>query len=560
VTSLSRIADVAVRLASSLEPGEVCATAVRAVGEALSAAACSLYDFSPTHELVTLQAAWSADGDPDAGQLVGVPFPLADRPGLREAIRERRTVETHVNDPGLTQAERDEMWADLTILATPLVFRGEVIGALTRADKSLRRATQEERDLFEQLAAIAALALGNARLFAGQQDHNRHLAALLEASRAVSSTVVLDEVLAVLARKAVDALPIVRCRVYEYDSASGLLAERTGYAAPFDDGELPAVPDADDPSSVVRRALSSSRIETERLTLPAQVRRRPRLRTAPDRYLTRFAVPIVFGGVPLGAMAFLESRGERELSVTELELAQALAAQAGAAIRNAHLFDSLKEQAVTDGLTGLHNHRYFYDRLGDEIARARRYGAPLSLLMLDVDGFKEFNDAHGHRAGDDALRTIAHLLQAQLRKGIDVLARYGGEEFAVILLNTAVEGAARKVTAPDQTGATNAHVGTATSDMGTQAAVQAAAAPAVPTAGTGRPQQGDGALCVAERLRRSVEAAGTGGLRPARRLTVSVGVAQLTDGLDTAAFVATADAALYQAKERGKNQVCSATS
>jgi diguanylate cyclase (GGDEF)-like protein len=82
----------------------------------------------------------------------------------------------------------------------------------------------------------------------------------------------------------------------------------------------------------------------------------------------------------------------------------------------------------------------------------------------------------------------------------------------------------------------------------------------VPTAGTGRPQQGDGALCVAERLRRSVEAAGTGGLRPARRLTVSVGVAQLTDGLDTAAFVATADAALYQAKERGKNQVCSATS
>ena len=99
MTSSSRIADVAVRLASSLEPGEVCATAARAVGGALTSAGCCVYDFSPTHDLVTLQAAWSADDDPDAGQLVGAPFPLAGRPGLRDAIRERRTVETHVTIP-----------------------------------------------------------------------------------------------------------------------------------------------------------------------------------------------------------------------------------------------------------------------------------------------------------------------------------------------------------------------------------------------------------------------------------------------------------------------------
>ena len=258
------IAEVAVRLASSLEPEEVYATTARAVGEAMTSATCAVYDYSPSHELMTMRATWSPDADPDADVLVGVSFPLSGRASLQQVVRERRTTETHVNDPGLSPAERDEMWDDLTLLATPLVFR-EVLGALTHAEKSIRRTTPPERELFEQLAAIAALAIGNARLFSGQQSHNRHLAALLEASRAVSSTVVLDEVLSVLARKAADALSIVRCRVYEFDAASGALAERTGYFAPYAGGELPPAPDVDDPSSVVRRALSSREVETERL-------------------------------------------------------------------------------------------------------------------------------------------------------------------------------------------------------------------------------------------------------------------------------------------------------
>ena len=151
-------------------------------------------------------------------------------------------------------------------------------------------------------------------LFIGQEDQNRHLAALLEASRAVSSTVVLDEVLSVLARKAAEALSIVRCRVYEFDAASGDLSERTGYFAPYDRGELPAAPDVDDPSSSVRQALATGEVRLERLALPAPARRRLSRRKVPVQYVTRFAVPIVFGGTPLGAMAFLEPRGEREFS------------------------------------------------------------------------------------------------------------------------------------------------------------------------------------------------------------------------------------------------------
>ena len=83
----------------------------------------------------------------------------------------------------------------------------------------------------------------------------------------------------------------------------------------------------------------------------------------------------------------------------------------------------------------------FYERLEQELARGRRYDAPVSLLMIDIDDFKELNDTYGHPAGDEALRRLGRLLAEQLRRGIDLPARYGGEEFAVILPNTAVESA-----------------------------------------------------------------------------------------------------------------------
>ena len=95
----------------------------------------------------------------------------------------------------------------------------------------------------------------------------------------------------------------------------------------------------------------------------------------------------------------------------------------------------LKARSITDSLTGLKNHREFQERLDDEISRASRYHLPLSLIMLDVDHFKRFNDRYGHPAGDEVLRTLAQLLKQHARE-TDILARYGGEEFAVILAST----------------------------------------------------------------------------------------------------------------------------
>ena len=96
--------------------------------------------------------------------------------------------------------------------------------------------------------------------------------------------------------------------------------------------------------------------------------------------------------------------------------------------------------AIADGLTGLYNHRYLHERLNEELRRSEELGAPLSLLFCDLDEFKEFNDALGHAAGDNALRSTAHVLEQSIRH-IDLAARYGGEEFVVALIGTDAVGA-----------------------------------------------------------------------------------------------------------------------
>jgi len=130
-----------------------------------------------------------------------------------------------------------------------------------------------------------------------------------------------------------------------------------------------------------------------------------------------------------------------------LKLCQLMANMSANALENAVLFQSMKkaqsnleQMAITDGLTGLYNHRYFYDRLDDEFSRAKRYELNLSCIFIDLDDFKKINDAHGHRQGDEVLRQVGVFIREIIRES-DIAARYGGEEFVLLLPETGKEGA-----------------------------------------------------------------------------------------------------------------------
>jgi diguanylate cyclase (GGDEF)-like protein len=210
-------------------------------------------------------------------------------------------------------------------------------------------------------------------------------------------------------------------------------------------------------------------------------------------------------GSPLSGAAMTLVRRARPFDESQREVLRYLIGQAAASLENVELHEMVAEQAVTDELTGLANNRRFRRWISTEVARAERFGHDLSLLMFDIDNFKQVNDTHGHLQGDEVLRSIGQVLREESR-GIDEPARYGGEEFAIGLPET---------------------------DL-------------------------DGAVEVAERVRVRIEGIeipmvdGNGSMK----VTTSVGAATAARvGTDARDLVDAADQALYRAKRSGKNRV-----
>ncbi len=147
------------------------------------------------------------------------------------------------------------------------------------------------------------------------------------------------------------------------------------------------------------------------------------------------SVPILVGDEVFGVLNITDRIDDQPFDEHDLETLNLLARHLALCIENSLLQAQIQHLANTDGLTGVYNHRYFQERLQEEIERASRFGKFVSLMMLDVNEFKEFNDTYGHQAGDILLQEIAAIIKQRVRH-FDLVSRYGGDEFTVTLPET----------------------------------------------------------------------------------------------------------------------------
>lgn len=231
---------------------------------------------------------------------------------------------------------------------------------------------------------------------------------------------------------------------------------------------------------------------------------------APERHpsepecTTQLSVPLFSGQRAFGVLNLYDKVAGR-FTETDLRTILSLSDQAGVAIENVLLHEEAQRLAIMDGLTGIWNHRWFQIQLAQELDRAERFHRPFSLLVLDIDDFKLFNDTYGHQVGDFVLIELARRVKSGIRD-VDMFARYGGEEFELLLSET------------DSSGGANA----------------------------------------AEKVRRAISSTPfESEMAPEPlKVTVSIGVASYPEaGTDTGSIFRAADKAMYEAKSLGKNRV-----
>jgi len=216
-----------------------------------------------------------------------------------------------------------------------------------------------------------------------------------------------------------------------------------------------------------------------------------------NAYKDCIILPLEINRVTFG---YLAAKGVEKESEEKFHI---LAQQCLLGVRRALLYQQVQELAITDSLTGIFTRKHYMERLAEEINYSRKFNYPFSLLMLDIDYFKQINDHYGHLVGDAVLKFVAKLIKDNLRQ-VDLLCRYGGEEFSIILTNTDKEGA----------------------------------------------------KLAAERIRQSIENGSIKVYDEDLKVTISIGVSTFPENAqDGQGLIDLADKALYKAKQNGRNRI-----
>ncbi len=309
----------------------------------------------------------------------------------------------------------------LSWAGAPIILRGQAVGVLVVQNHEREGAyDQENLEILKIVAAQAAVAIENARLFAGDQKRLRQLTFLHNITRTAISTLDSEDMLSQIAQEiqknfAYDHIGIglldYQTKEVEWKAEAGAGAFIQKKRIPLEigligrvarNGKLIVVNDSDENFAGIL----------------------PKTRSA-------LCVPITYADQMLGVLN-IESQNPGAFHDDDLPILQTLADHLATALHNAFTFNRTQEQAITDGLTGVKTRRFFMESLNAEWKRAKRAGRVFSLLVLDLDRFKQINDTMGHLEGDLVLVRLAQILEQRCRQS-NVVARYGGDEFMVLM-------------------------------------------------------------------------------------------------------------------------------
>ncbi len=491
-TQLSLIQEVSRQMTESLDEGEICERTVQAIVKLFGydEAAISLF-IGNELELVAVGGTVDLGFSPGFRQNVGQ--------GIMGYVAE--TQQSYFS----SDIARDPYYYHPTsmgsgsALATPILYEGQLLGVAYVQSAPPNPIFIEDLPIMQTLSSHLAIVLQKARLYADVQSHLTSMTILQSVTETVNSSLELDNIFKIVVRLLKETYGYTYVSIYLLEGPILRFGAQVGYPEELVIHEIP-----------IHSGVAGRTVCTRQTQFIPNVRNDPDFLMASYEVESEICVPLSKNDSVLGVLN-VEAASDCPLSEKDVSLLISIASPVAMAIDNARLHAKVTSLALTDGMTGLFNRRAFDQFLETELGRAERYKHVLSLVIIDMDSFKEYNDTYGHPAGDERLKAIANILRENMRDP-DVAARYGGEEFAVILPHTDKEGA----------------------------------------------------ISLAERLRKSAEEQAhdehaTQSYIPG--YTISLGVATFpNDGTTVCALLKAADNAELAAKRLGKNRVCTAIS
>jgi len=325
----------------------------------------------------------------------------------------------------------------------PIVFQDTLLGVVGLGATAPLDHAADAREMLDGFVAQAAVAIRNARLYEQIRSanerlerRNRDLDTLTHLAEVLQACLTEDEAYVVVARFAERLFPEASGAIFVTSASRNVVETRSSWGG-FPAAEWGLFKPED--CWALRRGRAHAVDDTDN---GVRCEHLPRPLPA-----TTLCLPLAAQGESLGVLYLGTSAGgARDGTVWEgkQQIAQTVAEQLGLAVANLKLRETLRNQSIRDPLTGLFNRRYMEETLERELRRAERNQRPLSVVMLDLDRFKGFNDTFGHDAGDVVLAEFGRLVRNSVR-GADVVCRYGGEEFVLILPDATAEDSLRRV-------------------------------------------------------------------------------------------------------------------